>query len=69
MAELTEALADSPSGLQPASQIVRLVAFGALLALYRLFSSRFESELRGVGLTDHYALFGLLFGGRRFHRF
>jgi len=36
--------------------------FGVLLLLYRLFTVRYFSELHGVNLTDHYALFGLLFG-------
>jgi hypothetical protein len=49
-------------GLSAASQSVRLVLLGCVLALYRLFSARYESELRGVSLTDHYALFGILFG-------
>ena len=44
------------------AQLVRLLLFGSLLALYRIFSLRFHSELRGVGLTDHYALFGMIVG-------
>ena len=48
--------------LTAATDTVRLVLFGTVLALYRFFSARFEGELRGVSLTDHYALFGVLFG-------
>ena len=48
--------------LLAAADIVRLALLGIVLALYRLFSVRFDSELRGVGLTDHYALFGVIFG-------
>ena len=37
--------------------------FGAaLLLLWRFFTTRWANELRGVGLTDQYALFGLLIG-------
>lgn len=54
--------AASSSLVPAASQFTRLFLLGVVIALYRLFTSRFDSELRGVGLTDHYALFGLLFG-------
>jgi hypothetical protein len=55
-------LAASDSQLAGLSHLVRLLLFGVALALYRLFSVRFQSELRGVGLTDHYALFGIMVG-------
>ena len=53
-----------PSAETPvvAANLLRLGLMGVALLLYRVFSSRFESELRGVGLTDQYAAFGLLIG-------
>jgi len=48
--------------LSTAAHVLRVLLLGTILVLYRLFSVRFESEIRGVGLTDHYALFGILFG-------
>ena len=51
--------ADTPA---VAANLLRLGLMGVALLLYRVFSSRFESELRGVGLTDQYAAFGLLLG-------
>ncbi len=45
-----------------AANLLRLGLMGVALLLYRVFSSRFESELRGVGLTDQYAAFGLILG-------
>jgi hypothetical protein len=55
---------DLPSADTPdvAANLLRLGLMGVALLLYRVFSSRFESELRGVGLTDQYAAFGLLIG-------
>ncbi|HLJ54420.1 MAG TPA: hypothetical protein VKT77_05220 [Chthonomonadaceae bacterium] len=45
-----------------AAGMVRLLALGLVLALFRFVAARFEDDLRGVNLTDHYALFGVLFG-------
>ncbi|MBC7807914.1 MAG: hypothetical protein H7145_17430, partial [Akkermansiaceae bacterium] len=39
-----------------------LLLFGTLLLLWRLFATRWSGDLRGVLLTDQYALFGLLVG-------
>jgi len=52
----------TPWEISAAGGMVRLMILGIILALFRFFSTRFESDLRGVGLTDHYALFGILFG-------
>jgi len=45
-----------------AANLLRLGLMGVALLLYRVFSARFESELRGVNLTDQYAAFGLILG-------
>ena len=39
-----------------------LLFLAALLLLWRFFGARWAGELRGAGLTDQYALFGLLIG-------
>ena len=45
------------------SQLIpRVLAFGILILLYRLISVRYSTLLRGVGLTDNFALFSLLIG-------
>jgi len=54
-----EAPTDTPA---IAANLLRLGLMGVALLLYRVFSSRFESELRGVNLTDQYAAFGLILG-------
>jgi hypothetical protein len=41
---------------------VGLLLFGSLLVLWRLFIVRWGDDLRGVNLTDQYALFGILIG-------
>jgi hypothetical protein len=41
---------------------VSLLLFATTLVLYRVFATRFGDDLRGVTLTDQYALFGLIFG-------
>ncbi len=41
---------------------VSLLIFATILILYRAFATRFSDDLRGVSLTDQYALFGLIFG-------
>jgi len=53
---------DEQSRSGAAAHTARLLLFGCALGLYRVFSARFTGDLRGVGLTDHYALFGLLVG-------
>jgi hypothetical protein len=44
------------------SGIVTLLLFTTGLLLYRLFIARWSDMLRGVTLTDQYALFGLILG-------
>jgi hypothetical protein len=39
-----------------------LLNFGLGVELYRFISVRFGDDLRGAGLTDHYALFGVMIG-------
>jgi hypothetical protein len=41
---------------------ISLLLFATALVLYRVFATRFNDDLRGVTLTDQYALFGLIFG-------
>lgn len=41
---------------------VSLLLFATILVLYRVFATRYSGDLRGVNLTDQYALFGLIFG-------
>ncbi len=48
--------------LRTAGHLTRLALLGVVLLIYRLVSTRFESELRGVSLSDNYALFGFLVG-------
>jgi hypothetical protein len=50
------------SGLKIAALLVRLLLFGVIIVLYRVVGSRFDDDLHGVALTDHYALFGILLG-------
>jgi hypothetical protein len=38
------------------------LCFGTVFVVYRLAVERFREDLRGVTLTDHYALFGFVFG-------
>jgi hypothetical protein len=45
-----------------AARLVGLMLFMVAWALYRLFGTRFSHDLRGVGLADHYALFGVMLG-------
>jgi len=40
----------------------RFLLFGLMLLLYRLFTTRFDGDLRGATLTDEFALFGFLVG-------
>ncbi|HZP85149.1 MAG TPA: hypothetical protein VFB21_26235 [Chthonomonadaceae bacterium] len=50
------------SRLSLAAEATRLALFGVALLLYRLVMTRFTSDLKGVSLTDNYALFGFLAG-------
>jgi hypothetical protein len=38
------------------------LCFGTVFVVYRLAAERFREDLRGVPMTDHYALFGFVFG-------
>ncbi len=42
--------------------LTNLLVFGGIVLLSRLFFTRFMDDLKGVGLTDQYALFGLILG-------
>lgn len=53
---LSHALSPRRAGAVP------LLLFATTLILYRVFAARFGDDLRGVTLTDQYALFGLIFG-------
>ena len=44
------------------SELLRLLLFGTLLLLYRLFQVRFHEDLQNVLLPDHYALLGFIVG-------
>ncbi len=62
---LTEQPEENAEGAAPvsvANGAVGLLLFGTLLLLWRLFATRWAGDLRGVNLTDQYALFGLLVG-------
>ena len=45
-----------------ASHLLRLLCFGTLLLLYRLYQVRYADDLRNVLLPDHYALLGFVVG-------
>lgn len=62
LSERTEEESDaSPLATVP-NGAVGLLLFGALLLFWRLFATRWAGDLRGVNLTDQYALFGLIVG-------
>jgi hypothetical protein len=48
------------SNTRPA--LTSLMVFGGIVLLSRLFFTRFVDDLKGVGVADHYALFGLILG-------
>jgi hypothetical protein len=50
------------SGSPAARPLTAALAFGTVFVLYRVAVERFSDEMRGVSLTDHYALFGFVFG-------
>jgi hypothetical protein len=59
-ADTSDAEADEVRSLH--TGIVTLLLFATGLLLYRLFMARWSGMLRGVTLTDQYALFGLIVG-------
>jgi hypothetical protein len=59
-AALSEDGTDAPSPVPTGA--VGLALFATVLLLWRAFTTRFGGDLRGVTLTDQYALFGLLVG-------
>jgi hypothetical protein len=63
-AEATSPAADEEKAslMAAANHLTRLLLFGLALLLYRVFVTRFENHLRGVSLTDYYAVFGFLSG-------
>ena len=50
------------SGSPAARPLAAALAFGTVFVLYRVAVERFSDEMRGVSVTDHYALFGFVFG-------
>jgi hypothetical protein len=45
-----------------AIRLLQCLLFGVVLLLERLFEQRFKTDLRGVAITDYYALLGFLIG-------
>jgi hypothetical protein len=43
-------------------RLTQVMAFGVLLLLYRLFVQRFQDDLSGATLVDHFALFTMIAG-------
>jgi predicted membrane channel-forming protein YqfA (hemolysin III family) len=54
--------ASNPAVASSAAPLLRVLIFGAVLVLYRLFNERFKADLHGMALTDHYVLFAMLAG-------
>jgi hypothetical protein len=50
------------AALEVATTLWSVAALTVVLVLFRFVSTRFQTDLRGVTLTDHYAIFGLLAG-------
>lgn len=48
--------------LPTAGFLTRFFLFGVIIALYRLFTVRFASDVRGASLTDYFGLIGMLTG-------
>ncbi|MDQ7839910.1 MAG: hypothetical protein RDU83_02650 [bacterium] len=46
----------------PAARITSLLTLGVIVLLYRLFLQRFQTDLSGAVLTDHFAIFTLIAG-------
>ena len=53
--------AESESRAGP-TLLISALCFGTVFVIYRLATERFRDDLRGIPLTDHYALFGFVFG-------
>jgi hypothetical protein len=60
--QTTQAMQTGLAAHSAASHLLRLLYFGTLLLLYRLFQVRYADDLRNVLLPDHYALLGFIFG-------
>lgn len=54
--------ADPQEWRAAAGRLPQLLLFGMILLLYRLFTQRFEGDLSGAMLTDHFAIFSVLLG-------
>ncbi len=52
----------SSSALWTAERLTHLLLFGVIVVLYRVFTQRFEDDLAGALLTDHFAIFSMLLG-------
>lgn len=48
--------------LHEAAPLLQLLLFGAIVLVYRVVATRFRADLRGVALSDHYALLGFIVG-------
>ncbi|MDQ7858160.1 MAG: hypothetical protein QN174_10025 [Armatimonadota bacterium] len=58
-----ERAGDQRSGADAAGRAVTtLLTFGAVVLLYRLYLERFQGQLSGAVLTDHFAIFSLIAG-------
>lgn len=54
--------ADDARSAHAIARNAQLLAFGAILLLQRWFEQKYRAELRGVAITDYYALLGFLSG-------
>ncbi|MGQ0550268.1 MAG: hypothetical protein ACT4PY_11445 [Armatimonadota bacterium] len=60
--ESAREMPQADSGILVAERVVDLLLFGAVVVLYRVFTQRFEDDLAGALLTDHFAIFSMLLG-------
>ncbi|MDR7417848.1 MAG: hypothetical protein QN178_02945 [Armatimonadota bacterium] len=44
------------------ARLAQILVFGVILLLYRLFTQRFQDDLSGATLVDHFALFSIVAG-------
>jgi hypothetical protein len=58
---LTSEREPNPTTLVPA-RCLQMLVFGCVLVLQRFFEQRYRADLRGVAITDYYALLGFLGG-------